>query len=130
MVLGTCPSNGPPWVGVLLFGIILTFGGVMFLAFGSSLQSDSGFYQPDSGFTRLPMMMGTIALVFGLIIIAIAVFMFLNKTGEPQPPRTEAPYTQSVEKQVIREVIKVRCRYCGTLNDVDDKACSACGSTL
>ena len=28
------------------------------------------------------------------------------------------------------EVIKVRCRYCGTLNGVQEKNCSACGATL
>lgn len=29
-----------------------------------------------------------------------------------------------------REVVKVRCRYCGTLNDVTRKTCVACGATL
>jgi hypothetical protein len=28
------------------------------------------------------------------------------------------------------EVIKVRCRYCGTLNGVQEKNCTACGATL
>lgn len=31
---------------------------------------------------------------------------------------------------VEREVVKVRCRYCGTLNDETAKTCVSCGATL
>jgi hypothetical protein len=128
--MGTYQTNGPPWVGVLLFGIVMTFGGVMFIAFSASMQSDQSLFY-DRDFSRLPMTMGGIALAFGLIIIAVAVLMFVTKTGEPQqPPQTPQPAPQSVEKHVVEEVIKIRCRYCGTLNNVNDKSCTACGGVL
>jgi Bacterial PH domain len=40
--------------------------------------------------------------------------------------QTPPPATEVVE----REVVKVRCRYCGTLNDESSKVCSSCGATL
>jgi len=127
-------QNQPPWIGVLVFGIFLTFGGVMFLAFGASMISDDP-YDPFYGFdreaSRTPMMMGAVMLLFGLILIVVAIWMHKAGIGEgssavaqiPQPP-------PSTEYHVVREVIKVRCRYCSTLNDVNAKACTSCGGVL
>jgi len=33
-------------------------------------------------------------------------------------------------KETIKSNIKVRCRYCGSLNDETDKKCDSCGATL
>lgn len=40
------------------------------------------------------------------------------------------PQTAPVAEVVEREVVKIRCRYCGTLNDETSKACSSCGANL
>jgi len=42
--------------------------------------------------------------------------------GQSPPPGTSV----IVEK----EVVKVRCKYCGTLNDEESKACSSCGASI
>jgi hypothetical protein len=43
--------------------------------------------------------------------------------GSPTAP---APSTTVIE----REVVKIKCRFCGTLNDETAKTCSSCGATL
>ncbi|MDG7007743.1 MAG: PH domain-containing protein [Nitrososphaerota archaeon] len=63
--------------------------------------------------------------------------------GRYQAPFTQsAPYTASYQGPPVqapptgggtiveREVVKVRCRYCGTLNDETAKACVSCGAAL
>ena len=51
--------------------------------------------------------------------------------------RSQAPMTQNIvapspapTEVVEKEVVKVRCRYCGTLNDETSRICSSCGATL
>ena len=51
--------------------------------------------------------------------------------------RSQAPVAQNVAppppmpaEVVEKEVVKVRCRYCGTLNDESSRVCSSCGATL
>lgn len=68
---------------------------------------------------------GVIAFVVGPVVIWVGLWMRANKIWEP--PVAPQPV---IEKHIIEEVIKVRCKYCGTLNGVKDKACSACGGTL
>jgi hypothetical protein len=36
----------------------------------------------------------------------------------------------NVEKIVERQIIKVKCRYCGSLNDYSRRTCEACGANL
>jgi len=51
--------------------------------------------------------------------------------------RSQVPMAQNVAppppmpaEVVEKEVVKVRCRYCGTLNDESSRVCSSCGATL
>ena len=46
--------------------------------------------------------------------------------GQVQPSAPQAGAPEVVEK----EVVKVRCTYCGTLNDETATACSSCGAKL
>lgn len=95
-------------MSVLWSGVSLTIFGVALSAMGESY--------------------GVVAFVVGPIMIWIGLWMRSNRIWEPkEQPATQQPV---IEKHVIEEVIKVRCKYCGTLNEVNDKACSACGGTL
>jgi hypothetical protein len=46
------------------------------------------------------------------------------------PPPSASPPTVVHEKETIREVVKVPCRYCGQLNLMTDKKCSSCGANI
>ncbi len=57
----------------------------------------------------------------------------------PQPPDVQAhspppisfnPEQPPVQQIVIKEVVKVKCRYCGTLIDSTAQVCPACGAPL
>jgi hypothetical protein len=46
------------------------------------------------------------------------------------PPINLTPSGQPVPQVVLRETVKVQCRYCGNLIDVTDKVCPNCGAPL
>ncbi|MGC2289744.1 MAG: zinc ribbon domain-containing protein [Thermoplasmata archaeon] len=59
--------------------------------------------------------------------------------GAPPPPFAPmggapsihlTPSDQPVPQVVLRETVKVKCRYCGALIDVTDKTCPNCGAPL
>jgi Bacterial PH domain len=47
-----------------------------------------------------------------------------------QAPSTQVSPTGGPTTIVEREVVKIKCRYCGTLNDETAKACVNCGASL
>jgi hypothetical protein len=47
-----------------------------------------------------------------------------------QSPPAQPPPAGGQTAVVEREVVKIKCRYCGTLNDETAKACVSCGATL
>jgi len=53
----------------------------------------------------------------------------MGAPGYQQPPPAQPP-TAMGQTMVEREVVKIKCRYCGTLNDETAKACVSCGATL
>lgn len=50
--------------------------------------------------------------------------------GPGAPPVHLTPSGQPVPQVVLRETVKVPCRYCGNLIDVTDKVCPNCGAPL
>jgi len=47
-----------------------------------------------------------------------------------QAPPAQTPSTAGPTTVVEREVVKIKCRYCGALNDETAKACISCGANL
>jgi len=47
-----------------------------------------------------------------------------------QAPPVQTPSPAGPTTAVEREVVKIKCRYCGALNDENAKACVSCGATL
>lgn len=45
------------------------------------------------------------------------------------PPASTNPPTYT-EKIIERQIVKVRCRYCGTLNNDGNSSCESCGARL
>jgi len=50
----------------------------------------------------------------------------LQTTRQPAPVPSPAAAPVVIEK----EVVKIRCKYCGTLNDETAKVCSSCGGNI
>lgn len=48
----------------------------------------------------------------------------------PPPPTPSAPLPVHREREIVREVVKVPCRYCGQLVSITDVRCGACGAAL
>jgi hypothetical protein len=57
---------------------------------------------------------------------------FQNMAGAPgdQSPPAEATPAGGQTTVIEREVVKIKCSYCGALNDEAAKACVSCGATL
>ena len=76
--------------------------------------------------------------LFFIVFIIVAVFIVLSvifgffrsvKAGETvQNAVAEASASQVQEKEVIREIVKIRCPYCGSLYDETEDKCPNCGA--
>ena len=53
-----------------------------------------------------------------------------NMPGYQQYTTQMAPQPQATSTVVERQVVKIKCRYCGALNDETAKVCASCGATL
>ncbi len=80
--------------------------------------------------------------VFGFLagIVCIALFFIVQRkedeesaeiatSKEDAEERFKDEIADAVEKR-MKGTIKVRCRYCGSLNDEGDVRCDSCGATL
>ena len=54
----------------------------------------------------------------------------MNAPAYQQASPAEPPSTAGPSTVVEREVVKIKCRYCGALNDETVKACVSCGANL
>ncbi len=53
-----------------------------------------------------------------------------NPRAYQQSPPSQAPPAGGATTVIEREVVKIKCRYCGALNDEAARACVSCGATL
>jgi len=139
----TIPLGGPgrrsEWnsTSVLVYGI-LSIGGAIF-AFAVSATSRNAdpndfFYDFDNETSTIFAVVGMISLIIGVVFVVLS---FRLKEGEARRLESQARAEEAErEKNVqdiakaIRSNIKIRCRYCGTLNEEDASKCSSCGATL
>jgi hypothetical protein len=93
------------------------------------------FEKPSGGGPRAAWLFGCLALVAGLV------YLFLSAVAKGA--KAKALYEDDFRTEPrdydgigisgathYHEVIKVRCRYCGTLNEVATSNCIACGGVL
>ena len=116
-------------------GIVLAILGVLLLLFGvggySACSSDA--LTTWTGCTPLiyAMVAGALLLAIGILVAVYAArsYTYIAPTGNPAvPPPLVTPVVihQTVEQQVVR----IRCRYCGTLGDPRVGRCANCGAPL
>jgi len=73
-------------------------------------------------FMLVPIFMGILlgaALMAGIGCVMIAAGVFVLRSNR-----------KHIEKIAEEKAIKVKCRYCGSLNDQDELKCGSCGATL
>ncbi|MDG6900689.1 MAG: PH domain-containing protein [Nitrososphaerota archaeon] len=54
----------------------------------------------------------------------------MNVPPYQQAPQAQPPSSGGATTVIEREVVKIKCRYCGALNDESAKACVNCGASL
>jgi hypothetical protein len=108
---------------------ILSFSGlVISLAYAQSYSSSSSNSNATCCCCCLP-------------VILILVVLWLNSKSKSRTPHQPAVVEATVtpqqpvqvvykEKETIREIVKVRCEYCGTLVDITGSRCPSCGAPL
>jgi flagellar basal body-associated protein FliL len=67
-------------------------------------------------------------LVFVIIVASIVLaFWKMIKSGKIQDQTSSEAQPMVKEKEIIREVVKIRCSYCGNLYDENQDKCPYCG---
>jgi flagellar basal body-associated protein FliL len=67
-------------------------------------------------------------LVFVIIVASIVLtFWKMIKSGKIQDQTSSEAQPIVKEKEIIREVVKIRCSYCGNLYDENQDKCPYCG---
>ena len=124
------PASGSNGLGLIVMGIMMIFGGIAFNVIGSMTASSDPFFE-DSGFQDVACVMGGGAIVVGVIFLVLGWHVW-SKEEETADIEDESEAREEPQREVVKtyEVIKVRCRYCGTLNEVDAATCVSCGARL
>ena len=70
--------------------------------------------------------------LFVVVIVFVRYFLWaeLESPAYDEHAQENEPVREVVRVETVHETVKVRCRYCGTLNLVTDTRCQSCGATL
>ena len=73
-----------------------------------------------------------VALGLGLVILLIGlVIAYAGGRRHPVAPLVQpAPQSQNPTVIIQKEVVRIKCRYCGALNDQGSLKCQSCGASL
>ena len=69
-------------------------------------------------------------LAFGLAFFVLMIGIMLVMMGAISESDTKKKDDSSTHTEVLREIVKVRCRYCNTLNLETSQRCGNCGAQL
>lgn len=118
-------------LGVILIVLSAFLGVASYVANGYEIELGG---VPSGGAPLALTVLAFVSLVAGVFCIIIA-FVAVS----PHPPREDEDAMRNESQNYYgvprggthyHEVIKVRCRYCGTLNEVTASNCIACGGNL
>jgi DNA-directed RNA polymerase subunit RPC12/RpoP len=84
-------------------------------------------------FPSFDSMFSLFLIVFAIaIVLTVFIFAFnfwrMMKSGKSQDQTYTQPEPPVAEKEIIREIVKVRCPYCGNLYDEGQDKCPYCGA--
>jgi len=124
-------ANVGAGVGLLIFGVFLT--GVGGFAYSSCTSEPTvNGVAPDCGGLVGLIVFGVILLVAGVVVVAFSVRPARPVIQQVPDPSVPPPIIQPVvvQQTVEREVVKVRCPFCGNLCEVTAKSCPSCGAPI
>jgi len=131
------PYGRRSWVGVLVFGIFSIGSGIFALAISASTSNSDPtdpFSQIDNEAARNFGIFGAVFLIVGIVMIILSFVVKANaeKREEMEAQAAEQAHQREVQEiaLAVKSTVKVRCRYCGTLNDEVSSKCESCGATL
>ncbi|HZY92948.1 MAG TPA: hypothetical protein VFG07_09310 [Thermoplasmata archaeon] len=106
-------------IGVLL----LIVGGGGYAACTQDLASTTG----SCGAILIVAVLGLVLLILG-ILVAVSASRSYTYLAPPVNPAVPPPLVTPVV--IEQSVVRVRCRFCGTLGDPSSGRCAACGAPL
>lgn len=142
-------------MGMTILGFIL-FISIFFSVFGlmnRSMNSVNSFgpFETGSGLSFGRPLIGMLLMIVGQLVMRVGargaagsgILLDPEQAREDLQPYTEAAggmlndvisnidaFDKKEDSADTKEIIKVRCRGCGTLNDEDAKYCKACGKEV
>lgn len=128
-------ARGSNWIGVLILGIMFLFSGILGSIMFSAMSHDDDPFAPATfeSFDRAASAMTAGMALLGFVFILLS---FYVKRHEEQKAERERAAEEARSEAFAQRVasqndgIKVRCRYCGALNDEHDEKCESCGAPL
>ena len=130
------PSRGANWIGLLIAGIVFVFSGIMGSVMLSSMSDNTSdlFSTPDTGFDDAVRAMTAGTVILGIVLIIAAFYVKTHEEDRAAHERTASMEQREQERRefvaAVKSTIKVRCTYCGTLNEEDAEKCESCGGPL
>ena len=73
-----------------------------------------------------------VTIFFGLVLLLVGLVIVLvgGRRHSVAPPVQPTPQTQNHTVIIQKEVVRIKCRYCGALNDQGLLKCQSCGASL
>lgn len=129
-MLGTMANLGAGIV-LIVFGLFLAVVGAALWSTCSSSVPVTGSTSGCSGFA-LPLFLGIVLVVLGIVVLALQLGRRTTRIQQAPDPSVPPPLIRPVviQQTVEKEVVKVRCQYCGNLFDVTAKTCPSCGAPV
>jgi hypothetical protein len=133
------PIGAGPLTGRFSNRLVLLVASVSFFVLSAVLFASSYIMSGDEanpGPDRTPQAFwafGWISGIAGFLFLVLSVYIWREEENALETAMFKdepRDYDFNPVGPQQPEVIKVRCRYCGTLNGVQEKNCTACGATL
>lgn len=133
-------------LGMVILGFILFIS--LFFSVASFMNNPTRLFGMERGPSFMPAILGMVLMISGSVVMNIGakgaagsgIILDPEKAREDLKPYSKAAggmindvisNIDTVNKSInSKEVIKIRCRSCGSLNDEDAKYCKSCGEKM
>jgi hypothetical protein len=124
-------ASSSPGIVLLVVGLLMAIiGGV---TWGSCVSQPalSGTL-PDCTGLAIILVIGVLLFIAGLVFLAVQYTGHTTRIQQAPDPSVPPPIIHPVviEQTIEKDVVKVRCQYCGNLCEVTTKACPSCGAPI